>query len=117
MSSAMWLIYLPALYGRCTQPLLESQNTAPATLLLEFCAFFDWITLLLEHCPSLEKAPCFLALSPTPLPPWPQWVRDGTSCLYYAVGNSEPHRGEVALEVLKANTPGIPCDLATFPPV
>lgn len=57
------------------------------------------------------------SLSPTPFLPWSQWVRDSTSCLHYAVGNSEPHRGEVALELLKVNTTGIPYDLAIFPPV
>ncbi|KAL0611934.1 hypothetical protein AAY473_018561 [Plecturocebus cupreus] len=36
-----------------------------------------------------------------------QWVRDSTSCLHYADGNYEPHRGEVALQLLKVSTPGI----------
>lgn len=34
--------HLPALRGRCSEALLKSQNIARATLLLEFCASFDW---------------------------------------------------------------------------
>lgn len=52
-------------HGCCS----EARNTAPAILLLEFCAFLIgalcWVLLLLEHCLSLEKA---LVLSSSLLP-------------------------------------------------
>lgn len=63
-SSAMQLIDLPALHGRCTQPLLKSQNIAPATLLLEFCAFFLIGVLCYLNTAFLQRrTQCFLALS------------------------------------------------------
>lgn len=61
-----------------------------------------------------RRPQCFLALS-HPLLPWSQWVGDSTCYLYYADGNSEPHRGDVALQILKVNTPGTQCDSAAFP--
>lgn len=57
------------------QCLAHNQNTAPVTLLLEFCAFGLDYSLLLEHCLSLEQAP---ALSLVFLP-WSQQVRGSSS--------------------------------------
>lgn len=130
VSSAGQLTYLPALHGRCSEArswlepcsrlLLGSQNTAPAILLLEFCAFLIrvlcWVLLLLEHCLSLEKALvlCSSLLPTSVLVP----VGQRQTCYFhYADGNSEPHGGEVALQIPKVNTLGIPCDLVTSPPV
>lgn len=73
LASTMQLIYLSVLHCRCEKPLLKSRNMAPATLLLEFCAFLMGgstllSTFLLEHCLSLEKAPG-LSSSGSPVPP------------------------------------------------
>lgn len=46
---------------------LKSQNTVPAILLVEFCAFLGRLEfLLLEHCLSWRRPQYFLALSLTP---------------------------------------------------
>lgn len=99
--------------------LLRSENTAPATLLLEFCAFLIGglcgVFCYLNTAFFQRRPQGFLTLShPLHSYPWSQRVRNSTSCLHYAVGNSEPHKGEIALQSLKVNIPGIPCDLATF---
>lgn len=98
------------------RPLLRNQNIAPATLLLEFCASFDWNTLntlLLEHCLSLEKAPVLSSsLSPTP-PLIPAGQRQ--TCLPLC-RREVSHRGAAALQVLQVNTASSQRDLATCPP-
>lgn len=83
--------YQLSLRCRCTA---QTRTTTPR-LLLELCGFRlqFFLTLLLEHCLSLEEALFpHRVLSVVPLLPRSQQIRENVSCLYYAVGNSEPHR-------------------------
>lgn len=115
-ASAVQLTPLPALRGRCRGP-AQSQHIAPATLLLECCAAFDWNawnTLSLEHCLSLEKAQRFPALS-HPLLLVSAGQRQTCYC-HYAMG-TRPPGGEVAPQLLQVYTAPLQGDLATFPPV